>query len=683
MMRSYAQWLACGYVVNCPESASTVSIDLKEIGPTYYFAPPRVFEGLLTSVMIRMEDAGAIKRWIFARCMDLARRVGPALMDGQSVGTLDRWKYRLGDALIYGPLRNTLGFSRVRVAYTAGEAIGPDLFSFYRSIGINLKQLYGSTETAVFVCLQPDHEAKSDTVGVPIDGVEIRLAESGEILVRSPGLLKGYYKNPQATAEVLDAEGWYRTGDAGFLDAGGPSEDHRPRQGRGGGLRRRARSRLRLHQHRRRGGGQLGRAPQPPLCRLHRFGGQARGLCADQGLRAAGQRGPGAGRAPGGQPDHPLPGAAQGAGRRRRRAHPHPQGPPRRDRGEVRAADRRALRGQALAVHRDGGPLRGRPYRQGRRRPAHRGGRHLLSHPEGRLMSATIAAPGSALFQEAGAQPATPAATASSGSAATGRRIGDVILEARGITLSFGGVKALNDISFDVREHEIRAIIGPNGAGKSSMLNCINGVYQPQQGSVMFRGQDMRKLSPRVRFAPHGRDGRRAHLPEPGAVQGHERAGQHHDRPQPAHEAQPAVAGAARWTRGAGGDRPSREGRAHHRFPLEIQAHRKTPVGGLPYGLQKRVELGRALAMEPELLLLDEPMAGMNLEEKEDMCRFILDVNDEFGTTIVLIEHDMGVVMDISDRVVVLDYGRKIGDGTPDEVRANPEVIRAYLGAGE
>ena len=218
---SYAQWLACGYVVNCPESASTVSIDLKEIGPTYYFAPPRVFEGLLTSVMIRMEDAGAIKRWIFARCMDLARRVGPALMDGQSVGTLDRWKYRLGDALIYGPLRNTLGFSRVRVAYTAGEAIGPDLFSFYRSIGINLKQLYGSTETAVFVCLQPDHEAKSDTVGVPIAGVEIRLAESGEILVRSPGLLKGYYKNPQATAEVLDAEGWYRTGDAGFLDAGG------------------------------------------------------------------------------------------------------------------------------------------------------------------------------------------------------------------------------------------------------------------------------------------------------------------------------------------------------------------------------------------------------------------------------------------------------------------------------
>jgi long-chain acyl-CoA synthetase len=218
---SYAQWLACGYVVNCPESASTVTIDLKEIGPTYYFAPPRIFEGLLTSVTIRMEDAGAVKKWLFNTCMALARRVGPALMDSKPVSTLDRVKYRIGDLLIYGPLRNTLGFSRVRVAYTAGEAIGPDLFSFYRSIGINLKQLYGSTETAVFVCLQPDHEARADTVGVPIAGVEIKLSNSGEILVKSPGLLKGYYKNPAATAEVLTADGWYHTGDAGFIDASG------------------------------------------------------------------------------------------------------------------------------------------------------------------------------------------------------------------------------------------------------------------------------------------------------------------------------------------------------------------------------------------------------------------------------------------------------------------------------
>ena len=218
---SYAQWLACGYVVNCPESASTVMIDLKEIGPTYYFAPPRVFEGLLTSVTIRMEDAGRVKKWLYDRFMGVARRVGPTIMDGKAVGLGDKVAYALGNLFVYGPLRNTLGLNRVRVAYTAGEAIGPDLFTFYRSIGINLKQLYGSTETAVFVCLQPDHEVKADTVGVPIEGVEIRVADNGEILVKSAGLLKEYYKNPAATAEVLTADGWYHTGDAGFLDAQG------------------------------------------------------------------------------------------------------------------------------------------------------------------------------------------------------------------------------------------------------------------------------------------------------------------------------------------------------------------------------------------------------------------------------------------------------------------------------
>jgi long-chain acyl-CoA synthetase len=218
---SYAQWLACGYVVNCPESAGTVMIDLKEIGPTYYFAPPRIFEALLTTVMIRMEDAGALKRAMFQRFMEIARRVGPALRDGQGVGWLDRIRYAIGNVLVYGPLRNNLGLSRVRVAYTAGEAIGPDLFTFYRAIGVNLKQLYGSTETAVFVCMQPDHQARADTVGVPCRDVQIRLTDSGEILVRSPGLLKEYYKNPQATAEVKTADGWYRTGDAGFLDAQG------------------------------------------------------------------------------------------------------------------------------------------------------------------------------------------------------------------------------------------------------------------------------------------------------------------------------------------------------------------------------------------------------------------------------------------------------------------------------
>ena len=218
---SYAQWLVAGYVVNCPESMATVTIDLKEIGPTYYFAPPRVFEGMLTSVSIRMEDASALKRNLFKYFMALAKKVGPKRMDGESIGLFNSILYALGNFLVYAPLRNNLGFSRVRVAYTAGEAIGPDLFTFFRSIGVNLKQLYGSTETAVFVCLQPDNQARADTVGVPCRGVEIKVADNGEILVKSPGLLKGYYKNPEATAEVLTADGWYHTSDAGFLDSHG------------------------------------------------------------------------------------------------------------------------------------------------------------------------------------------------------------------------------------------------------------------------------------------------------------------------------------------------------------------------------------------------------------------------------------------------------------------------------
>jgi long-chain acyl-CoA synthetase len=218
---SYSQWLACGYVVNCPESAATTTIDLKEVGPTYYFAPPRVFEGLLTSVMIRMEDAGAIKRKMFQYFMGVAKKVGPAKTDGTSVGLIDSLKYAFGNWMVYGPLRNNLGLSRVRVAYTAGEAIGPDLFTFYRSIGINLKQLYGSTETAVFVCQQPDNQARADTVGIPCNGVEIKVADNGEILVKSPGLFKEYYKNKAATDEVLTKSGWYHTSDAGFLDAHG------------------------------------------------------------------------------------------------------------------------------------------------------------------------------------------------------------------------------------------------------------------------------------------------------------------------------------------------------------------------------------------------------------------------------------------------------------------------------
>jgi long-chain acyl-CoA synthetase len=195
--------------------------DLREIGPTYYFAPPRVFEGLLTSVMIRMEDAGKLKQKLFHYFMGVAKRCGGAILDGKPVGAGDRLQYWLGNVLIYGPLRNVLGMSRIRVAYTAGAAIGPELFSFFRSIGINLKQLYGQTETCAYVCLQPDGQVKADTVGAPAPSVEIRIAANGEVLVRGPMLLKGYYKRPDATAESINAEGYFMTGDAGFLDADG------------------------------------------------------------------------------------------------------------------------------------------------------------------------------------------------------------------------------------------------------------------------------------------------------------------------------------------------------------------------------------------------------------------------------------------------------------------------------
>ncbi|MBT0957964.1 AMP-binding protein [Alphaproteobacteria bacterium KMM 3653] len=217
---SIGQAFWTGFCVNCPESAETMMTDLREIGPTYYFAPPRVFETQLTHVMIRMEDAGRFKKWMFHKCMALAKRVGPDILDGRPVGALDRLKYRLGEVLIYGPLKNTLGFSRVRVGYTAGEAIGPEIFDFYRSLGINLKQLYGQTEASVFITQQKDNEVRPDTVGTPTPGVELKIAENGEVFYRSPGVFERYYKNDESTADTKDAEGWVATGDAGFIEEG-------------------------------------------------------------------------------------------------------------------------------------------------------------------------------------------------------------------------------------------------------------------------------------------------------------------------------------------------------------------------------------------------------------------------------------------------------------------------------
>ena len=215
---SFAMGFVAGFCVNCPESANTVAQDLREIGPTFYFAPPRVFESVLTSVMIRMKDAGRLKRSLFDHFMKVAKKTGVALMDGQSVSAWDRFHYWLGELLVYGPLKNTLGLSRVRVAYTAGEAIGPEIFEFYRSLGINLKQLYGQTEATVFITMQPDGVVRSESVGTPPPGVEVRIEENGEVVYRSPGVFKEYFKNPEATAETKTSDNWVHTGDAGYFD---------------------------------------------------------------------------------------------------------------------------------------------------------------------------------------------------------------------------------------------------------------------------------------------------------------------------------------------------------------------------------------------------------------------------------------------------------------------------------
>jgi long-chain acyl-CoA synthetase len=334
---SYAQAYCAGFCASCPESQATVMLDLRELGPTYFFAPPRIFESILTQVMIRMEDSGWAKRRLFHFFLDFAKRVGPAILDRHRVPLAQRMLYWLGDLLVYGPLKNTLGFSRIRVAYTAGEAIGPDLFTFYRSLGINLKQLYGMTESSVFLRIQRDGAVKVD--GAPIEEVEIRIAEDGEVLFKSPGAFQCYYKNPEATAAAKRPDGWVHTGDSGFFDAEGQLKILRPRQGcrtamgrcrvcpeihreqaqilsldqGGGGVRRRPAVCRRLCQYRPRGGRRLGGAAQSRLCLLPGIGRRGSGLRSSAGLHRARQPRPRDRACPGAFADRPVPDPAQGA----------------------------------------------------------------------------------------------------------------------------------------------------------------------------------------------------------------------------------------------------------------------------------------------------------------------------------------------------------------------------------
>ena len=367
---SYAQCYVVGLVVNCPESAATVMTDLREIGPTYYFAPPRVLENLITQVTIRMEDAGFIKRRLFQYFMALARKVGPALLDGRPVSPIDRLLYALGNLLIYGPLKNTLGMSRVRVAYTAGEAVGPEIFNFYRALGVNMKQLYGQTEASVFVTIHPNGEVFPDTVGKPVAEVELRIAESGEVLYRSPGVFKEYFKNPQATNDTKTADGWVHTGDAGYLDERGHLRiiDRAKDVGKlnDGTLfaPKFIENKLKFFPHINEAVafghgrdfvavfvnidmiavGDWAERRNIAYASYQELAARQEVYDLVQGEIEQRQPRPRRRSAHGGRPDPPLPDPAQGARRRRRRAHAHQQGAPRLHRRALQAAGRRALR---------------------------------------------------------------------------------------------------------------------------------------------------------------------------------------------------------------------------------------------------------------------------------------------------------------------------------------------------
>ena len=497
-----AYW--CGFCVNCPESPETMQTDLREIGPTYYFAPPRVFETQLTNVMIRMEDAGRVKKWLFDHFMERARRVGPAILDGHEVSGTDRLRYRLGQALIYGPLKDTLGFGRVRVGYTAGEAIGPEIFDFYRSLGINLKQLYGQTEASVFITLQPDGEVRSDTVGVPAPGVEVRISDDGEVYYRGPGVFEYYYKNAESTAKTKDPEGWVATGDAGFFEEGS--------------------GHLRIIDRAKDVGRMVdGRmfAPKYVENKLKFFPnileavvfGHEREMCAafiNIDLTAVGN-----------WAERNNIGYA---------SYQELAGHPRvldMIQGHVEEVNRSLSDDPMLShcqVHRflvlhkeldadDGEMTRTRKVRRnvvsdkfGDLVTALYDGSHEIhtttevTYEDGRKGShqrdAGDPRRGGGPHRHGKGGGGMNEMATDSFTTEDGRTIGGVVMEMKNITLRFGGVVAIKDISFDIREGEIRAIIGPNGAGKSSMLNVISGFYHPQEGEVWYKGERRPPMKP-------------------------------------------------------------------------------------------------------------------------------------------------------------------------------------------